>query len=108
MIAEGKTSFTWTNVAEGKHTVCAVGYDSNNKEYSTAKIPGKIEAEDLTLAARAMLTTTTARKTATRETATIVHPRPLQQFPSPISVLPIVLLPSTYYQSRKRQSRTVG
>lgn len=46
MIAEGKTSFTWTNVAEGKHTVYAVGYDSNNKEYSTAKIPGKIEAEE--------------------------------------------------------------
>lgn len=64
LIAEDKTNFTWKNVSEGEHSVWAVGYDANNKEYITAKknitilaeqkpyngtptkIPGIIEAEE--------------------------------------------------------------
>ena len=64
VIASDKSSYTWTNVTSGKHSIWAVGYDSKNKEYTTAKqtvtileeqkpfngspakIPGKIEAEE--------------------------------------------------------------
>ncbi|MBO4806367.1 MAG: carbohydrate-binding protein [Paludibacteraceae bacterium] len=64
IIATDQASFVWENIREGKHTVWAVGYDSNNKQYTTskttitimeeqkpfngfpAKIPGKIEAEE--------------------------------------------------------------
>ncbi|MCQ2234633.1 MAG: carbohydrate-binding protein [Paludibacteraceae bacterium] len=73
MISSGNAStttplaYTWKNVERGKHSVWAVGYDANNKEYSTSKqevvifmpqtpfngkpfaIPGKIEAEEFDL-----------------------------------------------------------
>lgn len=62
-----ETSYVWKNVSRGEHTVWAVGYDSNNKEYTSSKItvkimqpqepyngkpfniPGKIEAEEFDL-----------------------------------------------------------
>ena len=62
-IAEGD-SYVWENILEGSHSIWAVGYDSDNKEYTTpkktikilpeqkpyngtpAKIPGIIEAEE--------------------------------------------------------------
>lgn len=64
LVATDINSFVWKNVAEGTHSIYAVGYDSNNKKYtsavvsakimpeqkpyngSPAKIPGKIEAEE--------------------------------------------------------------
>ncbi len=63
-IASGESKFVWENVTRGKHTVWAVAYDNNNKEYTSPKkelsifmpqtpfngtpfkIPGKIEAEE--------------------------------------------------------------
>ena len=60
-------SFVWENVSRGEHQIWAVGYDSNNKEYTSSKvtitimnpqepyngtpfkIPGKIEAEEFDL-----------------------------------------------------------
>lgn len=63
-VASNQKSFVWENVSEGKHTVWAVAYDNNNKEYTSAKkeisifvaqtpfngtpfkIPGKVEAEE--------------------------------------------------------------
>lgn len=63
-IASDQMSYVWEEVAQGDHTIWAVGYDNQNKEYTTskvkvnimkpqtpfngtpAKIPGKIEAEE--------------------------------------------------------------
>lgn len=60
-------SVSWENIPEGEHSVYAIGYDSQNKEYKSAaktitimpeqkpyngtpfKIPGKIEAEEFDL-----------------------------------------------------------
>lgn len=62
-----ETSYVWKNVSRGDHTIWAVGYDSNNKEYTSSKIkvsimkpqepyngtpfkiPGKVEAEEFDL-----------------------------------------------------------
>ena len=63
-IASDQMTYEWEDVAQGEHTIWAVGYDNQNKEYTTskikinimkpqtpfngtpAKIPGKIEAEE--------------------------------------------------------------
>ena len=63
-IASDQMSYVWEDVAQGDHTIWAVGYDNQNKEYTTqkikinilkpqtpfngtpAKIPGRIEAEE--------------------------------------------------------------
>lgn len=63
-VASNQKSYVWKNVSEGKHTVWAVAYDNDNKEYTSAKkeisiyvaqtpfngvpfkIPGKVEAEE--------------------------------------------------------------
>ena len=63
-LVSGETRYVWDNVSEGTHTIWAVAYDNNNKEYTTSKkevtifmpqtpfngtpfkIPGKIEAEE--------------------------------------------------------------
>lgn len=63
-IASDQMSYVWEEVEQGDHTIWAVGYDSQNKEYTSskikinimkpqtpfngtpAKIPGKIEAEE--------------------------------------------------------------
>ena len=63
-IASDQLSYDWEDVEQGDHTIWAVGYDNQNKEYTTskvkvtikkpqtpfngspAKIPGKIEAEE--------------------------------------------------------------
>ncbi len=64
LISSNEATFTWQDIEEGSHSIWAVGYDSNDKEYSTSKktitilpeqkpfngspskIPGKIEAEE--------------------------------------------------------------
>lgn len=66
-VASDVKSYVWENVSEGKHSVWAVAYDNNNKEYTSQKqevnifmtqspfngvpfkIPGKIEAEEFDL-----------------------------------------------------------
>ena len=63
-IASDQMSYVWEEVEQGDHTIWAVGYDSQNKEYTSskikinimkpqtpfngtpAKIPGRIEAEE--------------------------------------------------------------
>lgn len=63
-LVSGETKYVWDNVSEGTHTIWAVAYDNDNKEYTTSKkevtifmpqapfngvpfkIPGKIEAEE--------------------------------------------------------------
>lgn len=63
-LVSDETRYVWENVSEGTHTVWAVAYDNDNKEYTTSKkeftifmpqtpfngtpfkIPGKIEAEE--------------------------------------------------------------
>lgn len=63
-IASDQLSYEWEDVEQGDHTIWAVGYDNQNKEYTTskikitimkpqtpfngspAKIPGTIEAEE--------------------------------------------------------------
>lgn len=63
-IASDQMTYVWEEVAQGDHTIWAVGYDNQNKEYTTskvkinimkpqtpfngtpAKIPGRIEAEE--------------------------------------------------------------
>ena len=36
-LVSGETKYVWDNVSEGTHTIWAVAYDNNNKEYTTSK-----------------------------------------------------------------------